>query len=141
MYWTCCNSSFLPELVKNSSKCIYWNKWCKNTYQTNSRIVTDSHKTWHKSSEHLFRYTNMSQINWEQRNFQGKYWFFMVESEWTFNKIDKWYIILELRISAFSISKNLENYFQHLQLVLFECLTIVLWKLCNKSCIHTYMLL
>ena len=43
-------------------------------------------------------------INRKRRNFQVKYWLFMGE---TLSEFDKWYIILELRISAFSSSINM----------------------------------
>ena len=55
-----------------------------------------------------YRLINISQVNRIQRNFQEKYWLFMVE---TLSECGKWYIILELRISAFSASANLKNYF------------------------------
>ena len=51
---------------------------------------------------------NMSQNNRKQRNFQEKYLVFMGE---TLSEYDKSYIILELRISAFSASTNLKHYF------------------------------
>ena len=74
------------------------------------KYVTHSYKTLRKSPEHFLRYRaiNMSQINRKQRNFQEKYWLFMGE---TLSEYDKWYIILSLRISAFSSSTNLTNYF------------------------------
>ncbi len=79
--------------------------------QTNSSLyVTHSHKTRRKSPEHFLRYRpiNMSQINRKQRNFQKRYLLFMGE---TLNKYNKWYIMLKLRISAFSASTNRRNYF------------------------------
>ncbi len=72
------------------------------------RYVTHSHKTRRKSPELFLRYRpiNMLQINRKQRHFQEKYWLFIGE---TLSEYDKWYIILELRISAFSASTNLKK--------------------------------
>ena len=88
-------------------------------------LVTHSHKTCCKSPKHFLRYRplNMSQINRKERNFQEQYQLFMGK---TLSKYDKWYIILELWISAFSSSTNLKN----LQRVLFEWVNV--WQFCRR---------
>ena len=101
---TQCGSDYESKFVQTVGNFKHSDSWQFQAY------VTHSHKAHRKSPEHFLRYRpiNISQINRKQRNFQEKYWLFIEE---TLSEYDKWYIILELRISKFSTSTNLKNYF------------------------------
>ena len=76
------------------------------TPSSQSEYVTHSHKTHRKSPEYFLRYRpiNISQVNRKERNFQEKYWLFMVK---TLSEYGKWAYFRALNFSSiFKINKS-----------------------------------